>query len=1355
MDHLLETATQLLPHVYPPANAAQPKKAAQRKKSQPALERLETDLAKAIAAAYKRRDDREAASGSAPVALSSGSKTPEPPESARAAPAVLAVEVLADVLAREPSRIPAALAEAGEARFYPAFLDYLVDSILEMVGRRRLTFWKRIAAREHINLMDDRRQRVAEIVLETDSWARTPAASAFTPEEPPAPGSARPGSAGVTASILGAGQMRAQAEQVKEHYRRAASYVRDKAGWSHAQWKPVCDLLAGDTLEAQNFIVALKAELLVKPDLVRRLSDVTAVAVPFAMAFERELREIERSRARREDVPAPRSAPRHSARLAADMDLLGIALSGGGVRSATFNLGVLQALAHFGLLKRLDYLSTVSGGGYIGAWLMSWSKRVRGGRPTRGVADVEERLRTEPLSEPDALSVRAVRFLREYSNYLTPQSGVFTADTWTMLAIWLRNTMLNQAVLVLTLCGMLGLPWMLWYIQSQLAFTTSRVTPGQLRVCGEGLFATSPVMMWAAAALLLYASAITGHQLRRFGVSVVNRRRMVRETLSQGAVLFIIVAPVLLSAALISTALYNTLGCEPTDAAARVARRDLALLFAAGMVVVAVGGRYSRCFLADRVTKTPTMFVRASATLWAAAIIGGAIAAASVGAAAGLVAITRMAAGMADPPRLSFAFVAFGPPAVIAVFSLMIVVKIGLLGRDLFDEHREWWSRLGAWLNIVSLAWLIVCSLSLYSPKLVLLVGELADRFIVASGGVLWAAWTAAGVILGRRETNANMGASTTNPRIRGWIVTAAPYAFIVGLLIILSVATFEVVSDVSRNSLLPKDLEGPHNWGGTRWHWAFWLPPGLLLAAFVLSWRVDVNEFSMHHFYKNRLVRCYLGASRDQRARRPERTPDPFTGFDAGDDLKVAYMREKPGADDPGTQSAKSRDNPQDTVPYIGPLPIINTALNLVKGDDLAWQERKAQSFVFTPFYSGYDYRHRGNPDRRYAPYGFRPTDLYGYPPFGVGLGTAMAISGAAASPNMGHHSSPPATFLMTMFNARLGWWMGNPRDKHNWLRSGPRRGLLYLLNELFGLTNDRTHFVNLSDGGHFENLGIYELIHRRCRYIIACDAEQDAAMTFNGLGNAIRKCRTDLGAEISVSATRIRPVGAGTESPLHCVLGDITYADGEKGTLLYLKASVTGDEPADVLEYAARERAFPHHATLTDQFFDESQFESYRKLGFHVAHTAFATPMGSAHKEASLHTDRGLAALFDHMRDYWHPASPALDERRSAHAAQYQALLDRLMREPTLSFADGAFFNPPAVDIQDRPRMFVGALMLDLMQRVYIDLDLDNDRSHPHNAGWITIFERWKLHPAVIEAWNASKSDYRLRFRWFFDTL
>jgi hypothetical protein len=109
----------------------------------------------------------------------------------------------------------------------------------------------------------------------------------------------------------------------------------------------------------------------------------------------------------------------------------------------------------------------------------------------------------------------------------------------------------------------------------------------------------------------------------------------------------------------------------------------------------------------------------------------------------------------------------------------------------------------------------------------------------------------------------------------------------------------------------------------------------------------------------------------------------------------------------------------------------------------------------------------------------------------------------------------------------------------------------------------------------------------------------------------------------------------------------------------------------------------------------------------------------------------------------------------RRSEHAAQYDALLERIRRDPDLEFADAAFFSATPSSNAQRQRLFVGALMLDLMQRVYIDLDLDNDFDHPHNSGWITIFKRWKQHPAVVEAWQASAEDYGRPFRWFYDSL
>ena len=148
------------------------------------------------------------------------------------------------------------------------------------------------------------------------------------------------------------------------------------------------------------------------------------------------------------DAGQPKTADATMASLyasAAKRQFAGLALSGGGIRSATFNLGVLQALADLGLLSKFDYLSTVSGGGYIGGWLSKWIH----GEPG-GVAEVEKQLRSAgdgpaPRSEPPE-----VQFLRKYSNYLTPKSGLFTADTWTLICTYVRNTLLNMTTVSYT-----------------------------------------------------------------------------------------------------------------------------------------------------------------------------------------------------------------------------------------------------------------------------------------------------------------------------------------------------------------------------------------------------------------------------------------------------------------------------------------------------------------------------------------------------------------------------------------------------------------------------------------------------------------------------------------------------------------------------------------------------------------------------------------------------------------------------------------------------------------------------------------------------------------------------------------
>src|SRR5262245_42012568 len=164
-----------------------------------------------------------------------------------------------------------------------------------------------------------------------------------------------------------------------------------------------------------------------------------------------------------------------------DARLLGVSFSGGGIRSATFNLGVLQALAGRGLLRYVDYLSTVSGGGYIGSWLTALCQR-RFARTKKdaeaagvesasaleldraGFKSFEAALAWSAGDTDDAKPKRedrAIRFLREFSNYLTPKLGMFSGDTWALIAIYVRNALLNQLVLLLALAGVLLVPRLL------------------------------------------------------------------------------------------------------------------------------------------------------------------------------------------------------------------------------------------------------------------------------------------------------------------------------------------------------------------------------------------------------------------------------------------------------------------------------------------------------------------------------------------------------------------------------------------------------------------------------------------------------------------------------------------------------------------------------------------------------------------------------------------------------------------------------------------------------------------------------------------------------------------------------
>jgi hypothetical protein len=370
-------------------------------------------------------------------------------------------------------------------------------------------------------------------------------------------------------------------------------------------------------------------------------------------------------------------------------------------------------------------------------------------------------------------------------------------------------------------------------------------------------------------------------------------------------------------------------------------------------------------------------------------------------------------------------------------------------------------------------------------------------------------------------------------------------------------------------------------------------------VIGIILSKSININRISLHTLYRNRLIRAFLGASS------LARKPNLFTDFDTSDDLQMHDLRPE-----------KSPIERTCWRPFL----VLNLTLNMVSAKRLAWQERKAASFTVSPLHCGTGSKtYQTHPEAGHTvdrPVGaYRYSAKYGHPRHGLSLGTAMAISGVAANPNMGYHSSPAITFIMTMLNLRLGWWLGNPakEGQRTYNHEGPQNAIVPLFQETFGLTTDSKEYVHLSDGGHFDNLGLYEMVRRRCRFILVCDAGRDPTFGFEDLGNAVRKIFIDLGIPIRFNNLQtLKPRGREVDNSFapkraYHVIGEIDYQsiDPEGGTengfILYIKPSYHGSESAAIRSYAMANQEFPHQTTA-NQWFTESQFEAYRSLGFEI---------------------------------------------------------------------------------------------------------------------------------------------------------
>jgi len=1031
---------------------------------------------------------------------------------------------------------------------------------------------------------------------------------------------------------------------------------------------------------------------------------------------------------------APEPTPPHPYIEAHRVRPLGVAFSGGGIRSATFNLGVLQGMAELGLLPFIDYLSTVSGGGYIGSWLHGVIRNKCLGDPTAAKPELD------PSRVPGEAADDPITFLRKYSNYLAPELGLFSADFWTIGAVWIRNMALNLLILIPFLMGVVLTVLMSGILQQKFA---------------QDLGASVARKLWVLA--LVVAVTIMGANLRQIVFTQfagLKPRFKVPDMSGRGIVGFATLC--------IGFASY-ILGAFRFDPHPVLSGAILAVLF---FLLQWVGG-FRLCYRARH----------GGASGWPWLIAIPLVCAAFTSAL--LWSVWKLTGTWVDPD-VGWQRIALGPPMILMVWMSGVILQIGLMGSDFPDAAREWLSRLGAQVSIAIAGWLGLFVLAVFGPYWLAIV---TLRWAPA-GAALVGGWMLSGIggYLSGKSENTKGGppgeGAGGKTRALELLARVAPVLFLAGFLLFVSLGTHLLLRALAgqvathANCVVPVTGKIPD--------WLLWLEPvereywcflfyaneallskgaallaacGVLIA--ILPLRININEFSMHHFYKNRLVRCYLGASRE------DRRPNRLTGFDPHDDFPIATLLPS---------------DPQH--PYRGPYPIVNCALNLNTGSELAKQERRGASFVFTPRYCGFDPPHsREDRDvtRRTADLnaeGYRATPGY-MEAAGPCLGTAIAISGAAANPNAGYHTSAPLASLMTILNVRLGWWLGNPRRTAPSARPGPMNALVALLSELFAQSNGRSRYVNVSDGGHFENLGLYELVRRRCRYIVVSDSEADPGLGFEGLGGAIRKCRADFGVEITINPEPIR-LSKG-RSRTHCVVGTVTYPEteagfaaeacgrtgmatprGTTGWLLYLKASFTGDEPEDVQQYHSGSAAFPHESTV-DQFFSESQFESYRQLGLHVVRTTFENV---ATRPSKL-DERQMLEMFQDLCRKWYPAPSFPEDKSSNLTEQYSAFLRRISEDRDLAFLDNQLFDGmPLVDqpkVTPRKAVYFCMELLQFMEDVYFELNFEHkgDRENPVYAGWDQVFRTWANSPAIRDAWTVAGSGFNPLFQEYFAGL
>lgn len=569
----------------------------------------------------------------------------------------------------------------------------------------------------------------------------------------------------------------------------------------------------------------------------------------------------------------------------------------------------------------------------------------------------------------------------------------------------------------------------------------------------------------------------------------------------------------------------------------------------------------------------------------------------------------------------------------------------------------------------------------------------------------------------------------------------------------------------------------------------------GIILFAMFFF---DAAQVSMHSFYRNRLSRAYLGASNIDAivGMRVYAETNRQTDLRWHDDIELCAL--SPTADEIAADRKRSRkdrvyadmgtgagsaDNPPGPS-RVRPLHLICCAANDLGGDHLENLSRGSRSAVLSKFgYAIGDYWKTWKEEK----------DEKGEDHKTLGLGSAITASAAAFNSNMGSVSmslGAGVTFLCTALNLRLGLWLPHPLSAKHGV-SGFIPGWLFF-KEMFGQTksgllppryenetdrpanqgtgpnqaesNLRTPVaqdVHLSDGAHFENLALYELVRRHCRYIIVSDCGTDPEVTFDDFGNAVRRIREDFGVEIEIDLSPLKPNEAHL-SKQHVAVGTISYDPRgdrkDSAILLYFKPALTGDEPCDITQYRTRNKAFPHEST-GDQFYDEAQWESYRRLGEHATRSALRFV------ERDRNSDRlSPEAIFNGARFEWYQSPERREDTVLELTGRLTALEQQLRQEGPRKLVREMYPELRTMDQEETP---VGLMtseemcatlhflsqIMQLMEDVWVSCHLDTHFTDPNNLGWMNAFQRWAYTPSFRLWWPLLKSMYGSKFRRFME--